>query len=602
VAAGKSSRRKQAYRLLAEYHAGALIGVADTCEQEAAAQLATLAARRSSRRKARDVLRHKIPVWHTDRIQFGPRIDFNLETANYTTRGGFHYFFWFQPLMAQYVDTGRAEYRDGLVDIVKQYYAQRADVAPMVLRRHSVYGRNYAMDPVFSELPVRGKVLMFLPSYAVLCRRGEADAGTTEIFLTLFLGFARSLYRTEKWGYRRGNIQIMGCSTLYRIGAAFLEFRESAKWRRLAEERLTEHARRDFFSDGGHEERTWAYGWHSLEAIVHFYAAATRGGRLGDTRKRFWRRFLRRAFLWFAKTISPTGHTPNYGDGAISSAQNIFNKAAEIFPDLDQKRLQRERATSCILKPSGYAFMRAGEGPDAAYMNINFGPWGGSHTHRDLLDFNIWRHGVPLIEEVVFVTGGRADFFSAWHEAYPPARVHRQILFAKPDYWIVFDMILTYDSPFQASHVLHALRPFTASGPGRYRLKGSPSCLIAFAQPDAIREVKAVSDYAPGTGAASGYLYAEDRYRLSATKWRDFGDSSIIAFATLLLPFKGIRPAPLQGATGDQTRAFEVRHGIRKDVLIFNPPRKAVRYRGHRTEALMSARLDGSWVDASPPR
>ncbi|NTV38000.1 MAG: hypothetical protein HGA82_02260, partial [Anaerolineales bacterium] len=44
--------------------------------------------------------------------------------------------------------------------------------------------------------------------------------------------------------------------------------------------------------------------------------------------------------------------------------------------------------------------MRTAETPDSPFMSINFGHWGGGHTHDDLLDFSIWRYGQPLIEEV----------------------------------------------------------------------------------------------------------------------------------------------------------------------------------------------------------
>ncbi len=169
-------------------------------------------------------------------------------------------------------------------------------------------------------------------------------------------------------------------------------------------------------------------------------------------------------------------------------------------------------------------------------MSINFGHWGGGHTHQDLLDFSIWRYGRPLIEEVgrfgsydnpldpffrseeahnqiilenipmnrrehrgedvLWQTTDAADFFSAWHDGYSQARIQRQIVFVRPDYWVIYDTIKADELIFQASNLLHGLKPFQVLGGGKARLEGSPSCLVVCANPEDLRRLTTGVDYA----------------------------------------------------------------------------------------------------------
>ncbi len=634
VAAGLAGQRAPAYRLLGDYHARTL-----AAEAEALGQSAHAAADPDAVKQAADrVMRHEIQGWHTHVRQFGPVIDFN---ADYGRSGqyGFHYMTWLQPVVNQYVVSGQTPYRDEFISIVKQYYAQRTDLVHRIPHLH----------PVYYELGARAKTQLMVPAYAYLAHDPALDSEAREALLKLILGFARSLYRLQNGGYRAGNWQIVGCQTLYGIGAAFPEFREAVRWRQRAEAIITEHAKRDFFSDGGHSERCWGYGLMSLQGMEKFYTCALRYQHLDARQRAWWSRFLQRGYRWFAATTAPGLMMLNYGDGQISSARHIIGKAERQFPALKRGPglLGVDRSRSAILRPSGYAFMRCGDAEKAPFMSINFGKWGGGHTHQDLLDFTVWRYGQPLIEEVgrfgsydnpldpcfhaaeshnqvvldhhamdrpahegrevYWFSDSRVDLFSAWHQAYGKVRIQRQIVFFKPDAWLIYDVVTAAEYIFQATHCLHGVRPFLSTGPGRWRLQGRPSCLVAVAHPERIRRVETGVDYDRadyGPLAESTPAYQHERHRLRLSSWQDVGSRRPITFATLLVPFSGkppavsLQPLPIRGDTTGQAGAFNVQLNGQRYRAIFNPAGEDLTVGSRHGCAIITAGVGRQWIDS----
>ena len=633
--AGLAGKRAVAYGLLGRFHAERLKGEVGHFKAETAQAASTGAA--GIRKGADRVLRRDIVGWHTHRHQFGPVIDFN---ADYGRSGqyGFHYLNWLSPVLQQYALTGEAAYRDDFVTIAKQYYDQRTTLT----------WRIPGLHPVYYELGAYSKTRVFLPAYALLAQDPAFDTDAHEAMLKLLLGFARSLHRLSRDGYRAGNWQIVGAATLYWIGAAFPEFKEASAWRKRGETRIEEHARRDFFSDGGHGERCWGYGIMSLRGMLKYHETARRYGRLTPARKQYWTRFFHRGYRWYAAATTPSRHTLNFGDGSIGDASGIFAEAAREFPALARTPglLGVDRTRSNILRPSGYAFMRAGDQPDAAFMCVNFGGSGGGHTHQDLLDFSLWSHGQPLLDEVgrfgsydnpldpmfrsapshnqiviengamnrhgqeghdvVWHASDNIDMFSAWHGAFAQARIHRQIVFVRPDYWVVFDAVTAPDYIFQVTSWLHGGAPFQAAGPGRWRLRGRPSCLVALAMPEDLRRSNVgvdydLNDYGELAQNPEARRLAGERHRLGLMKWRDVGDQRPITFAMVLAPFRARMPVvevqarTLADDSTGQATAVRVHWQGRNDVFVFNPAAQTVKTDRRVIRAPLAARINRCW-------
>ncbi|MBI5380733.1 MAG: heparinase II/III family protein [Opitutae bacterium] len=634
IAAGKSGQRDTAYRLMGEYHRGTLAAEAADYRERIVSKGSDRTAR-IRRESADKVLRREIVGWANQTIQFGPVIDFN---ANFGRSGqyGFHYLGWLRPEIDHFVATQETKYRDDFIAIVKQYYGQRNQLVLRIAGLH----------PVYYELGARAKSHIMIPAYAALAGDPALDTDGREALLKLLIGFARALHRMQD-DYRPGNWQIVGAVSLYHLGVAFPEFGESASWRQKALATLRAHAEKDFFADGGHGERCWGYGHMSLGAMAEFYNTAKRYRSLDAPALAYWQTFLQRGYQWFALTTAPGLFSLNYGDGGIASAEHIIAEAKDFFPELAAQPgvLGIDRTQSAILRPSGYAFMRAGDAADAPFLSVNFGGWGGGHTHMDLLDFSIWRYGQPLIEEVgrfgsydnpldpffrseashnqivlenipmnrkehagqdvLWRSTPAADFFSGWHGAYSQARVQRQIVYVKPDFWVMHDTVSAKEYIFQASHVLHGVRPFRVLGEGRACLEGDPSCLVIQARPEELRRLTTQVDYekkdypnAPSHGMSN------ERHRLTAMQWRNVGDQRPITFTTLLLPFRGETPPAIQfepvEVTGDasqQAAAYKIVWQGQTSTVVFNPAGAKLTVAGRTIDARMAAAIAGEWIE-----
>jgi len=634
--AARAGKRAPAYSLLGKYHEQTTTAEAQVLRETVEPFRGDRTRATSLRRNADRVLRHEIQGWHDQVIKFGLKIDFNADFGR-SGQYGFHYLGWLPPVLHQYLLTGEERYRDCFLDILLQYYDQR----------NKLKWRHARLHPVYYELGAWAKTRIFLPAYALLVREKCVTVRHREAFLKLLLGMARSLYRLQKGGYRAGNWQIVGAESLLWMGCVFREFREAAKWRKRGLEIIMAHAKKDFFADGCHGERCWGYGWMSLSGMVHAYQTAARYDQLGRNRRPL-ERVLRKALQWFAASASPTLETLAYGDGGISPVESTLSTARQVFPDIDDGPglLGVNRGKSRILRPSGYAFMVADGRRSSPFMSINFGKWGGGHTHQDLLDFSIWCYGEPIIEEVgrfgsydnpldpffrseqahnqiviehatmnrhehegrdvVWHSTDEADFFSAYHLAYESraAKVQRQIVFVKPGYWVIYDVIDAAEKIFEVSSYLHAPRPFEILKRGTARVRGSKSCLVAFARSESIRHFTTAVDY----GRADYTVVvgdAPERHRLVARTWRDVGDDRPITFATLLMPFRGkkaprasIQPLTGKSAQTGRAEAFQVTIDRRKDVLVFNPARISGFTVGRKpVKGVMAARIGGRWVE-----
>ena len=120
IAAGKAGNRDLAYSLLGEYHRRTLAVEANAYRQRIVAGVKAPDALKKQREAADMTLRRDISGWASQRIQFGPVIDFN---ANFGRSGqyGFHYLGWLVPVLDQYVTSRETKYRDDFIAITKQY-------------------------------------------------------------------------------------------------------------------------------------------------------------------------------------------------------------------------------------------------------------------------------------------------------------------------------------------------------------------------------------------------------------------------------------------------------------------------------------------------
>ncbi len=377
---GRGGRKAEAYRRLGEYHRRRLAGeLSARREQVLTTPVRTL-------QTPEDLLRHRVATWHTTVAEFGEEIDWNFaETDQY----GFHYLGWLRPGTRRFMETGDPAYRDCLTRIVASYYRARNRLD---------HPAKHGMHLVFNELGCWAKNRELLPLYLELLARGDLPTDAHEAFMKLFLGFARSLFGIQN-AYHPGNWQMVGCGALFTLARVFPEFKEAGAWEERALHYLKQHLAEDFFADGCHKERCWGYGHMSLGGITETWQVARRHGGLGADEPLF-RRGIRNAYRWYAKTLGPTEHMPAYGDGELGAGKALLDAARPYFPKAAPRRLGVAPAKSWLLKASGFAILRNGGGADAVYANLNFGQFAGWHAHMDLFNLNLWAFGQPLLEEL----------------------------------------------------------------------------------------------------------------------------------------------------------------------------------------------------------
>ena len=588
VRLGLAGRKAAAYRALAEFHRHELAGELEHARREAANRNAAPPQRRQTWAKADDVRAGRINGWHSQVIDFGRHIDFNADFGE-SGQYGFHYLSWLSPLVDRFLLGGDGADLERVVDIVRQYYGQR----------NTIRRRIPHLDPVYYELGSWCKVSHLLPAYCamVAAGHGQVDPKAVEAFAKLLLGFGRSLMDIQQTQgqpvaglrglrYRPGNWQIVGAEALFCLAAVFPQLREAPRWRQAGLEIMRAHLDRDFFADGGHFERCWSYGWMSLRGVLSLYETARRHGLLSAADDREFRQAIRRGFEWFRLSLTPTGVCPGNGDGDLFDGREILAAARPYLG----RRADQPAGKSVLLGPSGYAVLRDGAAREGLYMNINFGPWGGGHTNDDLLDFNAWGLGGPLLEEVarfdsydhplnpffrspqahnqvviddfdmdrrqavgqdvVFKTGRGFDYFHAWHDAFKDrrtgirARIARHVLFLHGLGWFVYDLIEPVtEMIFTVSSWLHAVRPFRLAGERQAVVTGRPSCAIAFADSPHLRRLEAGVDVAEADVTVPR-LYPERHY-LRARAWGPTGYRGPLRFAMMLLPLRS-GPAKLE--------------------------------------------------------
>jgi len=615
VKLGASRNKARAYARLAEYHR---VVLADEWEhirgemQEGDAP---------DRKVLQDLLARRVRGWHNKTAQFGTRIDWNSREFGHNGFYGFHYLGWLGPAVREFVRTGSMRWRRFLIDVLTQYYEARNDLDWPIEGLH----------PVYYELGVSAKERIVTLTYLALIHTGEVPVDTSEALLKLLLGFGRSMMRRVK-RFIVHNIHTAGTAALFRIARMFPEFEESRKWEDLALRYLHRHADESFFKDGGHKERCWGYGSHTLSRMTQIYEFAQRTGGMGS-RETHYRNRLRTAYRWFAKTVGPCDLKPAFGDDHLGPAPHVFEQGKSVFPEGTDRYFGVDRSRSWRLRRSGFAVMRNGDAEESAQLTLTFGQFAGWHSHFDLLSFNFWAEGAPLIEElgrygpydhgldhvfrapeshnqvliddyvydsrfdkghdVTWHSDEKVDYFSAYHRAYrcvpavddrvyllsADAVVRRTVVFVKdPGYALVLDSVqLEGDSGFNRSisSWWHSPYQFEQTGTTSARTKGSPAMLAACARQEGLKRLEIGQDYAAGEDHDAD----QSRWHLRMRRWMPVGYEGSLGFITLLLPFRGkmpdayVRTVEAGGVVPWRAEALEVRTPRGRDIIVLNPER-----------------------------
>ena len=527
--------------------------------------------------RAEMILQNTIRTWGDIVVRFGDRVDFNREIGQ-SGKYGFHYWIWSRPLIMSSVLTGDEKYLAKFDQLFNAWYEQRNSITRSIPK----------FDVVYYELGLGVRNRMFV-EYYLLPYRGRS-AQTHARMLKTVLGAGRWLYELERWeGYRPGNWQIHGSYMLVQLALVFPEFRESAEWLRLGLQRMTEHLQQDFFPDGGHSERaprnyTLAtyLTYRNLDYLLTAYGIRNDIGELIHSS-------IGRTIDWWISMLAPTGEVPAVNDShrglfptrILRDAEERLgnSQASGILDALFGEKKDGSKAlpeyTSRHMPASGFSVMRTDWTKDALYLAVNYGAYGGPHTHHDLLDFELYAYGKPLAvdagigltyddtlyvpwykssrahnmvvvndsdiqregiqgENIRWASTRSLDFFAGEHRGYERFGTHhrRQIAFVKPSYWFVLDDLTSSRTGDTLSWYFHSPGELVQSATGFAGISGPGLRILPAGNPGGIRAGKGWA--ASSTVRVPGKTEEIPWIRFDQTSSKD----SVRQFAILLAPFR----------------------------------------------------------------
>ncbi|MEN6642716.1 MAG: alginate lyase family protein [Armatimonadia bacterium] len=318
-----------------------------------------------------------------------------------------------------------------------------------------------------------------------------------------------------------GNWLTMECNGLYHVGALFPEFKEAADWRDTAVARLYADLDVQVYPDGAQIEL--APGYHQV-SLYNFLGLVEVAKLTGQTLPADYLAKLERMWDYNMWLMAPDGASPAWNDSGPTDMRRTLADGLKYFPGREDWKWLVTRGAegkapaglSHAYKWAGQYAMRGGWGPADLYCAFEAGPFGYGHQHEDKLGFVLNAYGSRLVidtgvytydasdwrryvlgataHSTVFVDGmgqnrrgeardsyvNKAPQDNPWFsneafdyaagmydEGFGPKKERvavqrREIMFVKPDYWIVIDTLTPKDQRLHDYRAYFHLRPAEA--------------------------------------------------------------------------------------------------------------------------------------------
>jgi len=342
---------------------------------------------------------------------------------------------------------------------------------------------------------------------------------TDEAIVMMVKSFAEHARQLMRWP-TSGNWLAMECNGLMNVGVMFPEFKEAESWRKAATERLHAELDKQVYPDGAQIELSTGYHQVSLRNFVAAWEIAHLNG---VPMPEDYMAKVGRMYDYNLNAAMPDAALPGLNDAGRTDIRKSLEQASAFFPERKDfewiatggKSGEKPKVGSIALPFAGQLVMRTGWDPQDLYLLMDAGPFGYGHQHEDALSFVIYAHGKyhlvdpgnyaydssqwrkyvlstrahntvmvdgldqqrrgkPREQYVIskplpnrWSAGDGFDYAAAtYSEGYGPeggTRVEhsRRIFFAKPEYWIVTDLMKPAD---QQAHLYESLFHLDAEG------------------------------------------------------------------------------------------------------------------------------------------
>ena len=331
---------------------------------------------------------------------------------------------WFmQPVGRAYLLTGDERYARAFVWFFDQWYDNQD-----ALRKHQ---GGMGFDPLYRAYYPGVRLRIFLDNYYCCAASPALPPAIHVKMVKQVLGSCSWLLKHNR-GYQPGNQQVAAVVGLGLAGLFLPEFKDAEGWVKIAEVRMKEHLKHDFFADGGHKELCTQYHKTCLRDMAYVGLTAKANGEVSLFDDKGARPALERAFEWLTKLVMPTGETPPlhsavfsndwavYGlmgaryfhrpdfrwlanrfwsQGLVPSQKAPFGYSNYLLTEsMSQDSLatltaERPRDLSVHLEHSGFALMRTGWEESDRYLVFQYGRANTGHAYPGPLHFLLEMNG-----------------------------------------------------------------------------------------------------------------------------------------------------------------------------------------------------------------
>lgn len=370
--------------------------------------------------------------------------------------------------------TLQSEYADAWMKMALDYIADKGNV-------------NDGLDPSSNPyLEMAKRAAIWTGAYSVFKNSAIIDANGNSAYLKHLWQMADRINSDieNTWG---NNWYMSMARSLYTVGAYFPEFKDAEAWRYRAEAATYKYFALRIKNDGMNAETTENYHKYGLDLVNTIQKLADLNGYtvLHDLTE-----LLERGGEVLMDISMPNFEEPKIGDSGLKDMDitGLMDDYYDYYGRTDFLYMATNGASGTVpankslIYPNSFGIMKTGWSVNDKYLIVenSDSSYTASHNHPDDLSLTMYAYGKRLIADpgvndyydtassnwlrysteahnTIEINGaaqgnanrkiqnwqsnGGFDFYYGSHTDYSPIMHHRKIFFAKPDFWIVSDLL-----------------------------------------------------------------------------------------------------------------------------------------------------------------